>query len=235
MSVSVHRTCCVSSASPPEKVACWVVAASVAVSVWVALEGLGWSCSGVCGGDLRWMHKQENLQYLHHPPPLTSLLWVNPLFGMEVQVGTLFVCVWVGLQLSGMLSRFFCCFSPPLAAVSWWPCGLTGRNTLTQLALCFYSLQCFPSPPLCPLSLHHHSLFASSLTPLGLWLVQIHAHTPVSSFCVSPLDCFLLRFKISLAGPGIAVIALAQIVSPQFVNIFGCFFCCSFELAAYCC
>lgn len=42
-------------------------------------------------------------------------------------------------------------------------------------------------------------------------LVQIHAHTPVSSFCVSPLDCFLLRFKISLAGPGIAVIALAQV------------------------
>lgn len=101
------------------------------------------------------------------PPPLTWLLWVNPLFWQGGAGGAaVSVFVWVGLQWGGLLGRFSFLFFLWLQLVD----GLvvlqegSPQGEWHSRLFVFYTLQCFPTPSLCPLGLHH-SFSVSSLTP----------------------------------------------------------------------
>jgi len=122
-----------------------------------------------------------------------------------VQVGLLFVCVcvcvWVGLQWGGMLIflGFFSLWLQLVDGLVVLQEGSPWGEWHSQLFV-FCSLQCFLTPPLCPLGLHHYSFSVSSLTPprtVSLWLLQDHGHTPVFLSLSLSLDFFLWHANMS--------------------------------------
>ena len=108
---------------------------------------------------------------------------------------------WYASQIF-LFSREF--FFLPAAAVSRWPRCPTGRKPVrrvTQSALCFSSLRCFPTPSPCPLGLHHHSSFDSSLRPVCCRFMLVHLSFLSPSL---PLGLFSPTVQQDLAEPGAA-------------------------------
>lgn len=95
------------------------------------------------------MHKQQNLWYLCHPHLLHHFCELTHCLAARCRWGCC-LCVCLGGAAVGWYAdQIFAFFFFFLAALSWWPCGPTGRKPMgrmTQPALCFYSLKSFFLP-----------------------------------------------------------------------------------------